>query len=832
MLSLTGGASRRPHRGIIGGWRAGAALLGPVLLVGGWAQNAAAYHEPDPGDKVYAYRINETDPELGRKRLNIGLLDVMMTNLGIIGNPGFIRQESAASWRGGEYLYAASMWIGGVASDNLAYVSTGAYENELLPSQERVDHIYSSFEGVLKGNRQGFSTAPDDDGDGEIDEDVLNGKDDDGDGKIDEDFAAISQQMLSCEYWDYTDEARARYPEHRPLNVKIHQECYAWSTDGANEFIGMDFKIHNVGFEMLRQVYLGFFVDSDIGPKVNPIYYTDDGGAYYATDTTYVSPTVTLTCSQPGSGEMKSCAEQKLSLNICYMYDHLDNGETAKGGDVEGYFGGMFLGHTTDAFGERAPSRVTVHTARFFNGANPYPAGDPINDTQRYDLLSSGNVATRPTGAPDDYRYCFSAGPFGEMAPGDVLELQVAFVIGAGKNGMLTNAVNAQTIYNGQWRNADGDPLGRTGIEGRETCLRALVVGEPLTWKDPCDSLNPTTRTIKETYCVPDNYVDNDCNCCTPLFRDAASAASDPGVEALIHWVGPVAPPAPSTNIDTQDSMFVAAGDRSVLVAWDNQGELTADPIQKRILFTGYKVWRVEGWNRPVGSAGPAPSDWQLVAVLSLAPEDSLGEDSPYYLLKYRNPIDSIGAAPVPTGSEVPGEEFKWRYPVGRYTYRDTTGLKNGMVYFYDITAYASYYDSRTGKQTLLEGSPSALERDAVYPRWSANPSGSVDDIYVVPNPYIKGENPAGWDLTPSTVDPTGTKLAFVGLPDKACTVKIYTLAGDLVRTLDNLGGGRAQGAVFWDLISRNGQDVVAGVYIYLVECGGKSKVGRFVVVR
>jgi len=154
-----------------------------------------------------------------------------------------------------------------------------------------------------------------------------------------------------------------------------------------------------------------------------------------------------------------------------------------------------------------------------------------------------------------------------------------------------------------------------------------------------------------------------------------------------------------------------------------------------------------------VGSAGPAPSDWQLVTVLSLEPEDSLGEASPYYLLKYRNPIDSIGAAPVPTGSEVPGEEFKWRYPVGRYSYRDTTGLKNGMVYFYDITAYAAYWDARTGKQTLLEGSPSAMERDAVYPRWSSHAAGNLDDIYVVPNPYIKGENPAGWDLTPSTVD-------------------------------------------------------------------------------
>lgn len=829
----------KPRRSASGGvqlrW---AAVLLCLSLGGVRAERAAAYHPPEPQDldKVYSHRINEQDPDLGRKRHNVGLLDMAVTNLGCVGTTQqWVPQESGATWRGDAYLYLASMWIGAVAPDNLNYVSTGAYETELLPSQAPVDHIYSSFEGALKGNRQGFSSQPDDDNDGEIDEDPLNGRDDDGDGAIDEDYAAISQQMFSCEYWDYTEEARTFYPEHRPLGLRVHQESYAWSTEGANEFIGMDFKIINDGFETLRQVYLGFFVDSDVGPKSNPLYASDDRGAFYSTDTTFTSPTISYACPQR-NGDTKTCADQKLSLNICYMYDVPDNGGSAAGGNCDGFFGGMFLGHTTDPSGARAPSTVTVRTARFFNGGNAYPAGDPANDAQRYDLLQSGSIATRPTGAPDDYRYCFSAGPFPEMLSGEVLQLQVAFVIGSGKNGMLTNAVNAQTIYNGQWRNADGDAGGRTGFGGQETCLRSLQIGEPMTWKDPCDSLNPATRTIKETYCLPDNYVDNDCDCCTPLFADNASAESGPGLEALIHWVGPVAPPAPATNIDARDprdTTWAPAGDRSVVIAWDNQAELTADPVQKKILFTGYKVWRVEGWNRPVGTAGPAPADWQLIASLSLSPEDSLGVDSPYYLLRDTQPIyvhttpDSSG--PVPTGSSDPAEAFKWRYPVGRYSYRDTTGLKNGMIYFYDVTAFASWWDERTSKRILLEGSPTAMERDAILPRWSAKPAGDLSGVYVVPNPYIRGENPAGWDLTPSTLDPTGTKLAFVGLPREPCTVKIYTLAGDLVRTLDH---GGVYGDVYWNLISRNGQDIVAGVYIYSVECGGKSKVGRFVVVR
>ena len=135
---------------------------------------------------------------------NVGLLQLLITNVGVIGNPSFV-DSYGAGWRGGEYLYAGSLWVGAIASDNLPYVSTGAYEFEFRPSLDVVDTIYPAYEGIIHGNRPGFSVRPDDDGDGLVDEDFHNGKDDDGDGLIDEDYAAVSQQMFSCEYWDYTD---------------------------------------------------------------------------------------------------------------------------------------------------------------------------------------------------------------------------------------------------------------------------------------------------------------------------------------------------------------------------------------------------------------------------------------------------------------------------------------------------------------------------------------------------------------------------------------------------------------------------------------------------
>ncbi len=53
-----------------------------------------------------------------------------------------------------------------------------------------------SFEGAVGGLR-GFSSRADDDGDGLVDEDPLDGQDNDGDGRWDEDFGAISDAMTT-----------------------------------------------------------------------------------------------------------------------------------------------------------------------------------------------------------------------------------------------------------------------------------------------------------------------------------------------------------------------------------------------------------------------------------------------------------------------------------------------------------------------------------------------------------------------------------------------------------------------------------------------------------
>jgi FlgD Ig-like domain len=91
------------------------------------------------------------------------------------------------------------------------------------------------------------------------------------------------------------------------------------------------------------------------------------------------------------------------------------------------------------------------------------------------------------------------------------------------------------------------------------------------------------------------------------------------------------------------------------------------------------------------------------------------------------------------------------------------------------------------------------------------------------------------WSLSPNNDDPTGIKIEFHNLPADRGTVRIYTLAGDLVRVI-SFDGRSGDGTIKWDLVSRNGQDVMSGVYIFSVETDTneafKRKIGKFVIVR
>ncbi|MCZ6765608.1 MAG: hypothetical protein O7D32_01615 [bacterium] len=212
---------------------------------------------------------------------NVGELHMHVGNWGNFGSlPGSANtfsSQPSAQWPAGsgiEYLYASGLWIGALKS-GVPAVTTAAFQTEFRPTQDPLEIIYRTAEGAKGGTRQPSPDA-DDDKDGLIDEDWLNGRDDDGDGLVDEDFAAVSKQMFSCWYTDDQAVALQIFPEHNPLGLMVRQESYQWEEDRFDDFVGIEFRIQNIGNDILEDLYIGFFADCDAGPRDRDRYFEDD----------------------------------------------------------------------------------------------------------------------------------------------------------------------------------------------------------------------------------------------------------------------------------------------------------------------------------------------------------------------------------------------------------------------------------------------------------------------------------------------------------------------------------------------------------------------------
>ena len=98
-------------------------------------------------------------------------------------------------------------------------------------------------------------------------------------------------------------------------------------------------------------------------------------------------------------------------------------------------------------------------------------------------------------------------------------------------------------------------------------------------------------------------------------------------------------------------------------------------------------------------------------------------------------------------------------------------------------------------------------------------------DVYVVPNPYERGEVP--WDAV------GGSHVEFRNLP-RVATIAIHNRAGDQVRVLhhDDDAYGESRATESWDLRNGSGKEVASGVYLYQVTTpSGEVIQGYFTVI-
>jgi hypothetical protein len=97
------------------------------------------------------------------------------------------------------------------------------------------------------------------------------------------------------------------------------------------------------------------------------------------------------------------------------------------------------------------------------------------------------------------------------------------------------------------------------------------------------------------------------------------------------------------------------------------------------------------------------------------------------------------------------------------------------------------------------------------------SPVTNLNSAVVYPNPY-----------RPNLSQHASQQVTFDLLPANS-VVKIYTLAGDLVKDLEDQTGS---GVIRWDGTNNKGMDVASGVYFALVKGAGESRTLKIAIQR
>ncbi len=93
---------------------------------------------------------------------------------------------------------------------------------------------------------------------------------------------AVSEQDFICDYSDtLTDPTWVRNDDvdgpHFPMGIKVYHRSYSWTYNYAQDFIIIDYEIENIAGNYLKNLYVGLYVDSDVGRiDERPDWHQDD----------------------------------------------------------------------------------------------------------------------------------------------------------------------------------------------------------------------------------------------------------------------------------------------------------------------------------------------------------------------------------------------------------------------------------------------------------------------------------------------------------------------------------------------------------------------------
>jgi hypothetical protein len=158
----------------------------------------------------------------------------------------------------------------------------------------------------------------------------------------------------------------------------------------------------------------------------------------------------------------------------------------------------------------------------------------------------------------------------------------------------------------------------------------------------------------------------------------------------------------------------------------------------------------------------------------------------------------------------------------------------NGFTYRYAITTFDRGYNVKATSQGLTKrdncpvegGQPFPCPSELVPVKNELDPGTNLIDVYAVPNPYRSGSSQYTTENYHNFPD---NMIRICNVPQK-CTVKIFTVSGDLVWEKTQEDGS---GVLKWDTRNLEEQEVASGVYIMRLESKtGDQVYNRIAIIR
>jgi len=788
---------------------------------------------------------------------------------------------------GTEYLYSGNFWIGAVISrDTLVSVGADGWQQdmEFNPDNEPFGNMIQR--SIMDPSKPEFA-------------------------------GAVSEQDFISKYTDtITSGVRGLLQDaidgrpHRPLRIEVNERSYAWSYSYAEDFVLFDYSITNIGRNRLTRVYMGVYVDADVGGLDNDDRPNDDVCGFlldvpsppvFSGNCTEFRDTVNLAWIADNDGDLgrdipvpavtgtrivRTPAE---SLDVSFNW-WVGNVDATRDFGPQSTAKARDLGTGGEGTPEGDRNKYAFMRNKEFDYDQVFTASIPIDDpVWRY----PNQRLSRDVSRGFDTRYLLSFGPF-TLDPGQTVPISLAYV--AGDNFHTDRTNGSDNLVNGYhpdlwYRKVDFTDLGLNsmwaswlydnpgydtdddGYRGKfRVCLDSVQAYDTVSI-DPLEIDTFWVQRPDTLYYQGDNV---------PDFRGASP------------------PPAPAFWLEPSDGRIRVRfnGTRS---------ENTPDIFSHTKDFEGYRVYLslderytsqmliesydLEDFNKYVynrakaGGAGWELRDnpFTLRQLQSLYGGDlpawnplqytpshpfvyhaaGAEQDSLLYFTKqdYNNsrpgvdtkirklykddpvpPAEYLGYSPDSALANLPESTLqKYFMPDGWMRYFEyelvIENLLPTIPYYVNVTAF-DFGSPATGLGSL-ETSPTVGTKVA-FPQ-GPTPVGDnwKDSVFVYPNPYRIDGNylEDGYEGRESDIRDNAPdrkrRINFANLP-ATCTIRIYTLDGDLVKEIKHRVD--PSDPLFshdkWDLITRNTQLVVSGLYYWTVEDEkGNVQIGKLVII-